>query len=151
MSILKNTKIALPVAVDYILWPEMSSFNSMGPDLQILLAAGAAWKNIYVTPGSIVFEESTPDSSDDFIYNSSLVMEIPSSNKEITSKLDDLFRSELILRVKFTDDSYRILASPLFSMPSRLKLAQVKSASRDSTKVTCSLNLPHPCPFYISS
>jgi len=151
MSILKNTKIALPVSIDYILWSEMSAFSTIGNKVQITLAAGAAWKNIYVTPGSILFEQSTPASIDDFLYNPSLTAEIPSINEEMVSKLDDIFRDQLIIRVKFTDGSFRIMASPVLGIAPIIKIEEVKSATRDSAKLTCSLTLPNPCPFYISS
>lgn len=151
MSITKNNKIALPVSIDYILWSEMGVATVLGNQISIELISGAEWKNIYATPGSISFEEQTPDSPDGDLYNVALSFNTPGIDQGISAQLDNLIRNDLVLKVNFSDGTSRLIISVHYSIPSRIKTEDAKTGSRDSAKVTCSARLPHPCPFYISS
>lgn len=146
MSIDKRNTMSIPVSLDYILYSEMQDFLIIAKKISIFLEPGKDWKNIPVTPGTIVLEQPKADDPAGVIYNVSLTADIPATYESAFDHLDAvLLRDQVIIRVKMSDGSFRIIANPLYLIPTRVKIEFISSSSTDNVRLSVIMKLPTPC------
>lgn len=130
MALTKKNVVAIPYKVQYLLLTDVQSFLIYNLNfVNIILAAGKAWRDFYSTSGSIEFSEKGNKTADGYSYAAELKQFYPGIDADSIAIINKREHQKLIIRVLFNDGSNRIIGT--IQSPARI-VTDTDSTSKKS-------------------